>query len=76
MFSAAGCDPVIEIDTDHSPWLTATDEVVAALDRIASGVPAAAGDRRMAIHCGGPAVNHQTSPRPPRRGRVARATGR
>jgi pimeloyl-ACP methyl ester carboxylesterase len=42
MFSAAGCDPVIEIDTDHSPWLTATDEVVAALDRIASGVPAAA----------------------------------
>ncbi|HEY5427716.1 MAG TPA: alpha/beta fold hydrolase [Solirubrobacteraceae bacterium] len=35
MFTAAGCDPVIEIDTDHSPWLTRTDELVAALDRIA-----------------------------------------
>ena len=35
MFTAAGADPVIEIDTDHSPWLSATDELVAALDRIA-----------------------------------------
>ncbi|MGH2856331.1 MAG: alpha/beta fold hydrolase [Solirubrobacteraceae bacterium] len=35
MFTQASCDPVIEIDTDHSPWLTATDELVAALDRIA-----------------------------------------
>jgi pimeloyl-ACP methyl ester carboxylesterase len=35
MYIAAGCDPVIEIDTDHSPWLSATDELVAALDRIA-----------------------------------------
>jgi pimeloyl-ACP methyl ester carboxylesterase len=35
MFARAGCDPVIEIDTDHAPWLTATDELVAALDRIA-----------------------------------------
>jgi pimeloyl-ACP methyl ester carboxylesterase len=36
MYTAAGCDPVIEIDTDHSPWLSATDELVAALDRIAN----------------------------------------
>jgi pimeloyl-ACP methyl ester carboxylesterase len=35
MYTAAGCDPVIEIDTDHSPWLSRTDELVAALDRIA-----------------------------------------
>jgi hypothetical protein len=35
MFTAAGAAPVIEIDTDHSPWLSATDELVAALDRIA-----------------------------------------
>jgi pimeloyl-ACP methyl ester carboxylesterase len=35
MYRAAGCDPVIEIDTDHSPWLSRTDELVAALDRIA-----------------------------------------
>jgi pimeloyl-ACP methyl ester carboxylesterase len=35
MYTAAVCDPVIEIDTDHSPWLSATDELVAALDRIA-----------------------------------------
>jgi pimeloyl-ACP methyl ester carboxylesterase len=35
MFTAAGAAPVIEIDTDHSPWLTRTDELVAALNRIA-----------------------------------------
>ncbi len=35
MYTAAGCDPVIEIDTDHSPWLSATGELVAALDRMA-----------------------------------------
>ena len=35
MFTAAGADPVIEIDTDHSPWLSAAEELVAALDRIA-----------------------------------------
>jgi pimeloyl-ACP methyl ester carboxylesterase len=35
MYSAAGCDPVIEIDTDHSPWLTATEELVDALLTIA-----------------------------------------
>jgi pimeloyl-ACP methyl ester carboxylesterase len=38
MFTAAGCDPVIEIDTDHSPWLSATDELVAALHRVASAL--------------------------------------
>jgi pimeloyl-ACP methyl ester carboxylesterase len=35
MFTRAGCDPIVEIDTDHSPSLTATDELVSALDRIA-----------------------------------------
>jgi hypothetical protein len=35
MFEAAGCDPVIEIDTDHSPWISRTDELVSALDRLA-----------------------------------------
>jgi pimeloyl-ACP methyl ester carboxylesterase len=34
MFTAAGCNPVVEIDTDHSPWLSRTDELVAALDRV------------------------------------------
>jgi hypothetical protein len=27
---------VIEIDTDHSPWLSRTDELVAALVQIAA----------------------------------------
>ena len=35
MYNRAGCDPVIEIDTDHSPWLSRTAEVAAALNRIA-----------------------------------------
>lgn len=35
MYAAAGCDPVIEIDTDHSPWLTRTEELVRALVTIA-----------------------------------------
>lgn len=30
------CDPVVEIDTDHSPFLSATDELVAALDGFAA----------------------------------------
>lgn len=38
MYTAAGCDPVIEIDTDHSPWLSRTEELVAALDRIAAAL--------------------------------------
>jgi pimeloyl-ACP methyl ester carboxylesterase len=36
MFETAGCDPVIEIDTDHSPWISRTAELVAALDGLAS----------------------------------------
>jgi pimeloyl-ACP methyl ester carboxylesterase len=35
MYIAAGCDPVIEIDTDHAPWLSRPDELFAALTRIA-----------------------------------------
>jgi pimeloyl-ACP methyl ester carboxylesterase len=38
MYTRAACDPVIAIDTDHSVWLTATDELVAALDDIAQRV--------------------------------------
>jgi pimeloyl-ACP methyl ester carboxylesterase len=37
MFEAAGCDPVIELHTDHSPWISRTDELVAALHRLAAG---------------------------------------
>ena len=36
MYTAAGCEPVIEIDTYHSPWLSRSDELVAALTRIAA----------------------------------------
>ncbi|MBV9365173.1 MAG: alpha/beta fold hydrolase [Solirubrobacterales bacterium] len=35
MLEAAGCDPVIEIDTDHSVWASRPDELVAALNRVA-----------------------------------------
>jgi len=38
MYEAAGCDPVVEIDTDHSPWLSRTEELVGALDRVAAAV--------------------------------------
>ena len=37
MSAAAGCDPVIELDTDHAPMLSRTQELVGILDRIASG---------------------------------------
>jgi pimeloyl-ACP methyl ester carboxylesterase len=37
MFEAGGCDPVIEIETDHAPWISRTDELVAAIDRLAAG---------------------------------------
>jgi pimeloyl-ACP methyl ester carboxylesterase len=37
MSTAGGCDPVVEIDTDHAPWLSRSDELVDALDRIAAG---------------------------------------
>jgi pimeloyl-ACP methyl ester carboxylesterase len=36
MLSAGGCDPVIELDTDHSSWISRTDELVAALDGLAA----------------------------------------
>ena len=35
MLERAGCDPVMEIDTDHSVWASRPDELVAALDRLA-----------------------------------------
>jgi pimeloyl-ACP methyl ester carboxylesterase len=34
MIRDCGVQSVIEIDTDHSPWLSATGELVAALDRL------------------------------------------
>jgi pimeloyl-ACP methyl ester carboxylesterase len=40
LYTRAGCDPVLEIDTDHSPWLSRVDELVAALDRVAGGLAA------------------------------------
>ncbi len=36
MLERAGCDPVIEIDTDHCVWASRPDELVAALDRLAT----------------------------------------
>ncbi len=44
MATRAGCDPVREIDTDHSVWLTAPEELVAALLAVA---PALEGRRRV-----------------------------
>jgi len=32
----AGCEPVIELDTDHAPQLSRTEELVTALDQLAS----------------------------------------
>jgi pimeloyl-ACP methyl ester carboxylesterase len=40
MYTRAGCDPVVEIDTDHSPWLGRVDELVGALDGIAGALAA------------------------------------
>jgi pimeloyl-ACP methyl ester carboxylesterase len=34
MLERAGCDPVIEIDTDHCVWASRPDELVAALNRL------------------------------------------
>ncbi len=39
MLTAAGCHPVIELDTDHMPLISRTSELVAALDGIAARVP-------------------------------------
>jgi pimeloyl-ACP methyl ester carboxylesterase len=38
MATERGCDPVIELDADHFPWLSAKDGFVAAIDRLASGM--------------------------------------
>jgi pimeloyl-ACP methyl ester carboxylesterase len=35
MLAAAGCDPVIELDTDHCPWASRPDELATALNQIA-----------------------------------------
>jgi pimeloyl-ACP methyl ester carboxylesterase len=43
MYERAGCAPVVELDTDHAPYLSRTDELVAAIDALASlGAAAAA----------------------------------
>jgi pimeloyl-ACP methyl ester carboxylesterase len=34
MFERAGCDPVLEIDTDHSVWASRPDVLAAALNRL------------------------------------------
>jgi len=36
MLERAGCDPVLEIDTDHCVWASRPAELVAALDRLAA----------------------------------------
>jgi pimeloyl-ACP methyl ester carboxylesterase len=36
MLERAGCDPVIEIDTDHSVWASRPEELTAALNRLAA----------------------------------------
>jgi pimeloyl-ACP methyl ester carboxylesterase len=36
MYLAAGCAPVVELDTDHSPWLSRPSELVSALDKLSS----------------------------------------
>jgi pimeloyl-ACP methyl ester carboxylesterase len=35
MFTRAGCDPVLEIESDHAPYLSHVAETVSALDRLA-----------------------------------------
>jgi pimeloyl-ACP methyl ester carboxylesterase len=34
MLGDAGCEPVIELDTDHAPWISRTGELVSVLDEI------------------------------------------
>jgi pimeloyl-ACP methyl ester carboxylesterase len=36
MLEGAGCDPVLEIDTDHCVWASRPDELAAALNRLAN----------------------------------------
>jgi pimeloyl-ACP methyl ester carboxylesterase len=42
MLTERGCDPVIEMATDHWPWMCRTEEFVAAVDRVAAATPATA----------------------------------
>jgi pimeloyl-ACP methyl ester carboxylesterase len=42
MVSENPCVDVVEIDTDHSPWLSATEDLVQALDRLGGQVDAGA----------------------------------
>jgi pimeloyl-ACP methyl ester carboxylesterase len=43
MLNDGGCDPVLEIDTDHAPWASRTEELVAALNRIVGALVPAPG---------------------------------
>jgi hypothetical protein len=36
MLEQAGCTEVVELDTDHVPHLSATDELAEVLDRLAA----------------------------------------
>lgn len=45
MLEKAGCDPVIELDTDHAPAVSRTEELVAALDRLATALASPGGWR-------------------------------
>ena len=36
MYAAAGCDPVIELDTDHAPMVSRTEKLISVLDQLAS----------------------------------------
>jgi pimeloyl-ACP methyl ester carboxylesterase len=38
MLEVAGCDPVIELDTDHMPQISRVDELVGVLDELVRGV--------------------------------------
>jgi pimeloyl-ACP methyl ester carboxylesterase len=42
MLAAAGCDPVVELDTDHAPMVSRTEKLIAVLDQLASRANAAA----------------------------------
>ena len=37
MLQSAGCDPVIELEADHSPWISRSDELASVLDGLAAG---------------------------------------
>lgn len=41
MLEEGRCDPVFELDTDHCPWISRSDELVAILDRLAGASAAA-----------------------------------